>query len=283
MRFVNYRIHGAVEPGILAGEKILRLTSLGFPDDRSFFMAGKDALASAESALKSGQGQFVSLAEVQILAPVLHPSKILCIGLNYRDHALESGMEIPKVPTVFLKLPNSITGPDAPILLPALSSQPDYEAELAVVIGKHGKNIQQQDWEQFIFGYTILNDISARDVQLATSQWSLGKSFDTFAPIGPCIVTHDEIPDPHALDIQLTIDGEVLQHSNTKELIFRLPQLLEYISAIVPLEPGDILSTGTPAGVGLGRTPKRWLRPNENIAIEIEKIGALRNFTVQVL
>lgn len=283
MRFVNYQIHGDVEPGILAGEKVLRLTSLGFPDDRSFFRAGKDALTSAESALKSGQGQFVPLAEVQILAPVLHPSKILCIGLNYRDHAMESGMEIPKVPTVFLKLPNSITGPDAPILLPALSSQPDYEAELAVVIGKHGKNIGQQDWEQFIFGYTILNDISARDVQLATSQWSLGKSFDTFAPIGPWVVTQDEIPDPHALDIQLTIDGEVLQHSNTKELIFRLPQLLEYISAIVPLEPGDILSTGTPAGVGLGRTPKRWLRPNENIAIEIEKIGALRNFTAQVL
>lgn len=280
MRFVNYRKEGVIEPGIMYGEQVLRLPSLGFKDDSSFISAGQKAIEMAADAIGSPHAEFVPLAAVQLLAPVLRPPKILCIGLNYRDHAIESGMEIPQVPTVFLKLSNSIIGPDMPIVLPMQSTQPDYEAELAAVIGKPGRNIRQQDWESHVFGYTILNDVSARDVQLATSQWILGKSFDTFAPVGPWIVTKDEIPDPHRLDIQLSIDGEVLQHSNTRELIFHLPRLIEYISAIVPLEAGDLISTGTPAGVGLGRTPKRWLRPNEQIVIEIEKIGVLRNYTI---
>jgi len=215
-----------------------------------------------------------------LLAPVTRPGKILCIGLNYRDHAIESGMEIPKVPTVFLKLPHAVIGPGAEVVLPTLSQQPDYEAELAAVIGKHARNVRAEDWEQYVLGYTILNDVSARDVQLATSQWVLGKSFDTFCPLGPAIVTTDELRNPHALDIQLAIDGETLQHSNTRELIFKLPELIAYLSAIIPLEPGDIISTGTPAGVGLGRTPKRWLRPGEEMTVTIEGIGALKNRTV---
>ncbi|MGC8551221.1 MAG: fumarylacetoacetate hydrolase family protein, partial [Acidobacteriaceae bacterium] len=172
-------------------------------------------------------------------------------------------MAIPNVPTVFLKLPNAVTGPGANIVLPANSEQPDYEAEFAAVIGKGGKNIRTEDWEQHVLGYTILNDVSARDVQLTTTQWTLGKSFDTFCPMGPAIVTTDELRDPHSLDIQLSINGETLQHSNTRELIFRLPQLIAHLSSIVPLEPGDVISTGTPAGVGLGREPKRWLKPGE--------------------
>jgi len=160
-----------------------------------------------------------------------------------------------------------------------MSSQPDYEAEMAVVIGKTARRVAAADWQQYVFGYTILNDVSARDVQLATSQWTLGKSFPTFTPMGPAIVTADEVPDPHALAIKLSIDGETLQDANTRDLIFRIPALIEYISAITPLEPGDIISTGTPQGVGLGRTPQRWLKPGEEVVIEIEKLGTLRNRT----
>jgi len=177
------------------------------------------------------------------------------------------------VPTIFLKLTSALNGPRSAVVLPKLTQQPDYEAEFAFVIGTGGKSISADTWEEHVFGYTIMNDVSARDVQMATSQWSLGKSFDTFAPLGPAIVTKDEVPDPHALDIRLTIGGEVLQHSNTRELIFRVPDLIAYLSAITPLEAGDIISTGTPAGVGFGRTPHRWLRPGETIVTEVESLG----------
>jgi 2-keto-4-pentenoate hydratase/2-oxohepta-3-ene-1,7-dioic acid hydratase in catechol pathway len=163
------------------------------------------------------------------------------------------------------------------VVLPKLTRQPDYEAELAFVIGRDGKNIPADRWQEHVFGYTIMNDVSARDIQMSTSQWSLGKSFDTFAPLGPAIVTKDEIPDPHSLDIKLSIGGEVLQHSNTRELIFRIPDLVAYISSVTSLQPGDIISTGTPSGVGLGRTPHRWLRPGETIITEIQGIGQLVN------
>jgi 2-keto-4-pentenoate hydratase/2-oxohepta-3-ene-1,7-dioic acid hydratase in catechol pathway len=186
-------------------------------------------------------------------------------------------MAIPSVPTVFMKLSSAVVGPGAPIKLPPITQQPDYEAEFAVVIGKAGERISRQNWQEHVFGYTILNDVSARDIQLATSQWSLGKSLNTFAPLGPHIVTRDEISDPASLDIRLSINGETLQHSNTRELIFGVPELIEYISSLVPLEPGDIISTGTPAGVGLGRTPQRWLRSGDEVVIEIEGIGTLRN------
>jgi len=183
------------------------------------------------------------------------------------------------VPTVFLKLGSSITGPETDVLLPPDATQPDYEAELAVVIGRGGHRIAAANWEQHVFGYTIVNDVSARGVQLATSQWTLGKSYPTFTPMGPWIVTRDEVPDPHALDIQLTLSGEVMQQANTRDLIFKVPALIEYLSSIVALEPGDVISTGTPPGVGLGRTPPRWLRDGEEMLIEIEKIGTLRNRT----
>jgi 2-keto-4-pentenoate hydratase/2-oxohepta-3-ene-1,7-dioic acid hydratase in catechol pathway len=238
------------------------------------------ALSAARAITQNTAAESYSLSEVQLLAPVTRPGKILCVGLNYRDHAIESNMAIPSVPTVFLKLPNAVAAPEADIVLPAISQQPDYEAELAAVIGKGGRNIREADWEQHVLGYTILNDVSARDIQLATSQWILGKSFDSFCPMGPAIVTTDELRDPHALDIELSINGERLQHSNTRELIFKLPQLIAYLSAIIPLEPGDIISTGTPAGVGLGREPKRWLKPGEEVVIRISGIGQLRNRTV---
>jgi len=181
------------------------------------------------------------------------------------------------VPTVFLVLLSAVVGPGADVVLPRASSQVDYEAELAVVIGKAGHRIAASEWEEHVFGYTMMNDVSARDVQRATSQWTLAKSFPTFAPMGPWVVTKDEITDPHRLGISLTIGGERLQDSNTSQMIYKIPALIEYLSGIVPLEVGDVISTGTPVGVGMGRTPQRWLKAGEEMVVAIEGIGELRN------
>ncbi len=168
-------------------------------------------------------------------------------------------------------------GPGAEIVLPKVSKMPDYEAEFAFVIGRGGRNISAEDWRGHVFGYTIVNDVSARDYQRATSQWLMGKTFDTFAPIGPWIVTADEIPDPHELDIEMRVNGEVMQHSNTRELIFTIPDLIAFLSSVFTLEPGDIISTGTPAGVGFVRKPPRYLQPGDETVIKVEGIGELRN------
>jgi 2-keto-4-pentenoate hydratase/2-oxohepta-3-ene-1,7-dioic acid hydratase in catechol pathway len=272
------------EPGVLQKDTIYPLTPFGYADVESFIAAGAAALSSAQALISdsgSGSGSgAVPLSSVQLLSPLLRPPRIFCVGLNYQDHATESKMVVQAVPTIFMKLASAITGPDSDIVLPAGSIQPDYEAELAVVIGQNTRNVTRENWRECVFGYTILNDVSARDVQLATSQWTLGKSFPTFCPIGPWVVTADELTDPHSLDVKLTIDGETLQQANTRDLIFDIPAVLGYISAIVPLEPGDIVSTGTPQGVGLGRTPQRWMRPGEEVAIEVSGIGRLVNRTV---
>ena len=219
----------------------------------------------------------IDLDSVTLLAPVPRPPKFICVGLNYRDHAAEARMETPTVPTIFSKFSNVVVGPGAPVILPKVSDKPDYEAELAFVIGRGGKNISASAAYEHVFGYTIVNDISARDFQAATSQWLMGKTFDTFGPMGPWIVTKDEIPDPHVLDISTEIGGEMLQHSNTREMVFQVPALIEYISKVVTLEPGDVVATGTPAGVGFARRPRRWLKPGEETIVRIERIGELRN------
>ena len=217
------------------------------------------------------------LSNVRLLAPISSPPRIFAIGLNYRDHAAESKMALPSAPVVFFKLPTAIIGPGDAIVLPKNSTEPDYEAELAFVIGKGGYRIPATAWREHVYGYTIVNDVSARDVQRATSQWSLAKSFPTYCPMGPAIVTADEIADPHQLAISLSINGETLQNSNTRELIFKIPDLIVYISSITPLLPGDIVSTGTPFGVGMGRTPQRWLQPGETVTVRIEGLGSLTN------
>ena len=243
-----------------------------------FIEAGPQALEDARAdAAKLAR---LPLSGVKLLAPIQRPPRIFAIGLNYQKHADESNMPVQKVPTVFMKLSGSVVGPDHPIILPKISTQPDYEAEFAFVIGKPGYQIPPDRAMDHVFGYTIVNDVSARDIQLATSQWTLGKSFPSFCPLGPAIVTADEVPDPHALAISLTIDGETLQSSNTNDLIFKIPALVAHLSSLTPLEAGDIVSTGTPEGVGLGRTPKRWLKPNEEVIVTIEKLGSLRNRTV---
>ena len=261
----------SIRPGVLLdeGSLVIDLTTAGHADALAAITAGVTALANG------GAYRGYPLDEVKLHAPLSNPPRIFCIGLNYRDHAIESGMEIPKFPVVFFKMVPSIIGPGGAIVLPAITKEPDYEAEFAFVIGKGGFQIPASHAMDHVYGYTIINDVSARDIQFSTSQWSLSKSLPTFCPMGPAIVTADEIADPHALDVQLSIDGEVLQHSNTRELIFKIPELIEYISSITPLLPGDIVSTGTPFGVGLGRNPKRWLKAGETVTISIEGLGQL--------
>ncbi len=186
-------------------------------------------------------------------------------------------MAIPEVPTVFAKFPTAVIGPNQPIVLPKSSTRPDYEAEFAVVIGRGGRHIPESQWRDHVFGYTIVNDVSARDVQFATTQWMIGKTFDTFAPIGPWIVTADEIEDPHSLDISMVLSGDVMQHSNTRNLIFGVPKLIAYLSSVFTLEPGDIIATGTPAGVGFARTPPRYLTAGDECRVRVEGIGELVN------
>jgi len=266
-------------PGVLINEnEVVDLSALGHASVLAFIEAGPQALEDARAdAAKLAR---LPLSSVKLHAPIQRPPRIFAIGLNYQKHADESNMPVQKVPTVFMKLSGSVVGPDHPIVLPKISTQPDYEAEFAFVIGKPGYQIPASSAMDHVFGYTIVNDVSARDIQLATSQWTLGKSFPSFCPLGPAIVTADEVPNPHALAISLTIDGETLQSSNTNDLIFKIPALVAHLSSLTALEAGDIVSTGTPEGVGLGRTPKRWLKPNEEVIVTIEKLGSLRNRTV---
>jgi 2-keto-4-pentenoate hydratase/2-oxohepta-3-ene-1,7-dioic acid hydratase in catechol pathway len=194
---------------------------------------------------------------VKLSAPIPRPGKVICIGLNYRDHAAESNAELPAFPTVFAKYASCIIGPGASIVIPRVTSQVDYEGELAVVIGRRARDVAEADALDYVAGYAPFNDVSARDYQMRTSQWTIGKTFDTFGPIGPALVTADEIPDPHALDIRVSIGDDVLQSSNTKHLIFTIPQLIAYLTSVMTLEPGDVIATGTPAGVGAARKPQR--------------------------
>src|ERR1700677_861252 len=278
MRLITYRRDATSAPALLKDGHVFPLKQLGHPGALAFIAAGPSRWASVNVQLEeTGLNLLAPLTAGSLEPPVSRPGKILCIGLNYRDHVSEWKRQPPKFPTVFCKYPHTLIGNGQSILLPRATQQPDYEAELAVVIGQGGRNIPEAEWEDHVFGYTIMNDVSARDVQLATSQWTLGKNFPTFAPMGPWIVSKDEVPDPHQLDISLSINGETLQKSNTRELLFKLPQLIAYISTMMPLAPGDILSTGTPAGVGMGRSPQRWLKPGDDVVIEVSGIGSLRN------
>jgi 2-keto-4-pentenoate hydratase/2-oxohepta-3-ene-1,7-dioic acid hydratase in catechol pathway len=274
MKLVSFSLaDGRIRPGSLLEDNslVVDLSDAGYGDSLAVIAAG---MAEPE---RGNTFTAHRLDKVRLHAPLLNPPRIFAIGLNYRLHAIESGLAIPTAPVVFFKMHTAIVGPGEPIILPVNSTQPDYEAELAFVIGRGGFRIPASEWRNHVYGYTIVNDVSARDVQSATSQWSLAKSFPTFCPMGPTIVTADEIADPHALKIGLSIDGEILQDSSTSDLVFKIPELIEYISSITPLLPGDIVSTGTPSGVGAGRTPKRWLRPGETVTVSVEGLGSLTN------
>ena len=278
MRFVTIQRDGYTEPGVLLDGRVIPIHGAGLSSVLEVIAGGADAQDRVRRWI-GGPPSSHSLdpASLTFAAPIPRPPKLICIGLNYRDHAAESKLAIPEVPTMFAKFPTAVIGPGHPIVLPKNSAKPDYEAEFAVVIGRRGRHVAEDRWRDYVFGYTILNDVSARDFQMATSQWMIGKTFDTFAPFGPAIVTADEIADPHNLRISLAINGETMQDSNTSNLIFKVPQLIAYLSSVFTLEPGDIIATGTPAGVGFARKPPRWLKPGDQVRIQIEGLGELFN------
>ena len=222
-----------------------------------------------------GKGWLVPAEDAYWFAPVPRPGKIVCVGLNYRDHAEEAGLALPKVPVLFSKFATCVIAPGEPVVIPPGAAQVDFEAELAVVIGRRARRVAADRAYEYVLGYTVFNDVSARDFQFGDGQWQRGKSCDTFAPMGPTIVTADEIPDPHALGISLTLNGAVMQQSNTSQLIFGVPQLIEFISATITLEPGDVIATGTPAGVGFARKPPVFLKPGDDMEVRIDRVGGL--------
>ena len=234
----------------------------------------RDPAAFAEARDK---GWLVSSEDAYWFAPVPRPGKIVCVGLNYRDHAEESGLAVPKVPVIFSKFSTCVIAPGEPVVIPTTSERVDYEAELAIVIGRAAKHVPAERAYDYILGYTAFNDVTARDFQFGDGQWQRGKSCDTFAPMGQTIVTTDEIPDPHTLRISLELNGTVMQESNTDQLIFSVPQMIEFISASITLEPGDVIATGTPAGVGFARKPPVFLKPGDVMEVNIERIGGLGN------
>jgi 2-keto-4-pentenoate hydratase/2-oxohepta-3-ene-1,7-dioic acid hydratase in catechol pathway len=281
MKFVTFEHNGHRHAGVIFEESVISLKAYGLPDMISILQGGSEAIKRVQDAItKPAEGSVLPLSEVKLCAPIPKPTKIVCVGLNYRDHAIESKMEIPTRPTIFSKYNNTVIGPGDNIVIPKNTEKPDYEAEFAFVIGKGGRHIKAADWQEHVFGYMNLNDVSARDVQLAVSQWVMGKTFDTFAPMGPYLVTADEIKDPHNLNISLTMNGETLQNSNTRELIFKIPELVEFLSSIMTLEAGDIVSTGTPSGVGFSYNPPKWLKPGDEIVVKVEGLGELKNTCV---
>ncbi len=250
MRIVRFEMHGRTGYGILEGERIEVLWNTPY-----------------EGGLANTMGEFVSVPEVRLLAPC-EPSKIVAIGLNYRDHALEFGHPIPAEPLIFMKPGTSVIGPDEDIVYPEMSRQVDYEAELAVVIGKTARHVPETDFKDYVLGYTCINDVTARDLQKKDGQWTRAKGFDTFAPLGPWIET--DIADPNNLAVEGYINGERRQHSNTSNLIFPVAALVSFISRIMTLLPGDVIATGTPSGVGP-------MQPGDVVEIRVEGIGTLKN------
>lgn len=282
MRLVNFQATvGPAQAGALRGDRVLSLGSLGFSSVKQVLEAGEDGLSRVRALLEAAPADGgTAISGVRILAPLADAQKLIFIGLNYKDHAEEVGAPLPTVPTVFSKFANTVCNPDDAILIPRQTAKPDYEAEFAFVIGKRGKRIAAENWREYVAGYTIINDVSARDLQMATSQWMIGKTCDTFCPMGPYLVTADEIPDPHNLRMELLLNGETMQDSNTREMIFQIPELIAHLSAAMTLEPGDVVSTGTPAGVGISKKPPRWLKPGDECVVRIEGLGELRNLVI---
>jgi 2-keto-4-pentenoate hydratase/2-oxohepta-3-ene-1,7-dioic acid hydratase in catechol pathway len=298
MRLVTFAAGGETRLGALVDEWVVDLPRLADRTVRGalpmslqgLIESGPAAWAVARGVLADYVGASSYPAdcarprsEVKLLAPIPRPRKnVFCLGLNYKAHLEETAgadaPELPKVPIFFTKAITSIVGPEDPILFDeSLTTKYDWEAELGVVIGLGGRAIAEADWQQHIFGYTCFNDVSARDLQRWHQQWFLGKSLDGTCPFGPAIVTADEVPDPHALEITCRVNGVVKQHANTSELLFRIPAIIASLSKGITLEPGDLISTGTPSGVGFTRTPPEYLKPGDVVEVEVESVGLLSN------
>lgn len=285
MRLISFRPKnpGSRErPGAMAGDEVVDLGGLNLDAPGQmiqFLEAGTQALEQARALIASGEGRLPA-SEVTLTAPV-RPRKFFAIGLNYADHIAESGLERPQHMTVFAKASSCVVGPYDEIRRPLVSNMLDYEGELGFVIGRRCRHVSAEDASKVIAGYTVINDYSVRDWQMMTSQWSIGKSFDTHGPIGPAIVTADELGDPHSLDIRTYVNGEQRQSSNTSQLIFSCFDQVEILSKVCTLEPGDVIATGTPAGVAGAEQQPRWLVPGDRVRVEINGIGALENEIVQ--
>jgi 2-keto-4-pentenoate hydratase/2-oxohepta-3-ene-1,7-dioic acid hydratase in catechol pathway len=274
MRIVSFRRDGKISYGLLEGDEIADLPGL----DPQLPPAVNDALPTLRGYVPpAGIRKTVSLSDVTLLPVIPSPQKIICIGVNYADHAAETGQAPPPYPTVFAKFANTLAASGDPIVLPSASTMPDYEGELAVVIGRAGRQITEQDALDYVAGYTAFNDVSARDFQGHTSQWTMGKSPDTFGPLGLALVTADEIPDPQKLELRTTVNGEVLQQASTADMVFSVRQLIAYLSQTMTLLPGDVIATGTPSGIGAARTPPRFLRPGDTVVISIDGVTELTN------
>jgi 2-keto-4-pentenoate hydratase/2-oxohepta-3-ene-1,7-dioic acid hydratase in catechol pathway len=246
----------------------------GRVEDDTVVPMGRDLVAWLAGA-PAEEGAAVPLGALTLRAPIPRPGKILCIGLNYRDHAAEVGKPLPAVPMVFAKFANSVVPDGATVPIPAVTEKVDWEAELGVVIGRTVKGIGAEEALDAVAGYVCLNDLSARDLQNVTTQYTLGKAIDGFLPMGPALVTRDEVPDPQDLAISCTVNGQTVQDSSTRELIFGVAELVSFLSRTITLEPGDVIATGTPAGVGTGRTPPWFLQPGDEVVVEIERLGRL--------
>lgn len=292
MKLVTFEHEQKQCVGVIEGNNVIHLNKvLEQPDLTmlSLVEKGRDYVREIEEKLqevrkepnKFGDDHVLQRSEVKLKAPLPRPKKVVCVGNNYMDHCREQNVEPPKKPLIFSKWSSCIIGPGEDVVLPAASEQVDYEAELGVVIGQGGKNIAKENAFDHVFGYVIVNDISARDVQFSDGQWVRGKSFDTFAPCGPYLVTADEVKDPQNLPIRLKLNGELVQDSNTREMIFSISDIISYLSTGFTFDPGDLIATGTPHGVGVFREPQLFLKSGDEMAIAIEGLGTLTNACVR--
>jgi acylpyruvate hydrolase len=305
MKLVTYSWNGNAALGALVGDRVIDLrrahaaalrqrgdmdelavADLRVPGDLlALLRGGAASMAAARRAVQFVEEQgtdrvrdlFCPVAEVELLAPVQHPGKVICVGLNYRSHLAEIAEPVPRYPILFHKCATSVIGPGQAILLPRVSEQVDYECELAVVIGRRGKYISEREAVAHVAGYTCANDVSAHDLEFRTSQWTSGKMLDTFCPLGPMLVTADEIPDPNRFAIRTVLNGRMVQDGCTSDMVFSVSFLVSYISSLATLEPGDVILTGTPAGVGCNQKPQVFLEAGDEISITIEGIGTLTN------
>jgi 2-keto-4-pentenoate hydratase/2-oxohepta-3-ene-1,7-dioic acid hydratase in catechol pathway len=284
VKLLTFLHEGTSRPGVLDGDDVVDLAAAGLPvgkdgDLALIVEAGQSILGRVGEAIKSPAAKRYQVADVKIAAPILSPSKIVAVGLNYIDHCREANLAVPEEPVLFSKFPNSVTGPyDELSWSPSVTKEVDYEVELGIVIGKRGRDIGESEAMDYVFGYTVVNDVSARDLQFANAkQWDRGKSLDTFCPYGPYIVTREEVPDPHVLQVHTILNGQEMQNSNTKNLIFGVPKIVSYTSQGTTLLPGDLIPTGTPFGVGFSRKPPVFLKDGDECVCEIEKIGTIRN------
>jgi 2-keto-4-pentenoate hydratase/2-oxohepta-3-ene-1,7-dioic acid hydratase in catechol pathway len=286
MRFATIETPVGAKAMVVEGQQVIDVQSVDptVPQHvRDILASGRPALRALAEAARHPAVQKHDLAAVKLLPPIPDPPKIICLGLNYADHAKEGGVPIPKDPVLFSKYATALIGHGDAIVLPPVSQEVDYEAELVIVVGQRGRHLTTEQAMEYVAGYTIGHDVSARDWQLKKDgkQWMVGKTFDTFAPTGPVLVTADEVPDPHNLGIRLRLNGQTMQNSNTNQMIFSVSAILAYLSQVFTLEPGDLIFTGTPPGVGFARKPPVYLRPGDVVEVEIDGLGLLRNPVVQ--